>query len=487
MILVMSFSLRMTFLHEPFERDEGFYAYIGQVILHGDIPYRDAIDIKPPAVFYINAVAISLFGNTSEGIRLFTACYSLFTVVAVFLCASDCRGERAGLLAALVYGIYSSAPYIHGSSSNTEVFLALPLVLSAWLFLKWLDSGKQRHLVLSGFCGAAAMLIKPVALTLVVLVSIFLCLHRSSRNNFRVLVRNQACFFAPALVLAVFVIGYFYSHDALEDFLYWTVQFTGTRYRTAGFPGPRFLTVVDYLSWELLLPILVATPTAVWLLARGRGVKSVFVVMMLPAACIAVCLPGKFFPHYFLLLLPPLAILTGIGLSILMEKVNRMNLFILFSVAFVFLCTVLHEYPLYFDFTPEEISMKKYGPVFKDSVTIARYLKAGTSPGDYIFQWGFEPELYFLAERRSPVSILSSIFVGWSEDPAEACRKMTDGIKRKKPKYIIIQPRWAKYTGEAEINEILAADYQFERKLAYASLFRRKDSLLPGRSQSGGL
>ena len=72
-IIAAAFSLRMVFLHEPLERDEGLYAYIGQEILRGNLPYRDAMDQKPPGIHYIYSTIITAFGATPEGIRIGTA------------------------------------------------------------------------------------------------------------------------------------------------------------------------------------------------------------------------------------------------------------------------------------------------------------------------------------------------------------------------------------------------------------------------------
>ena len=49
-------------------RDYGFYVYIGDQILHGKLPYRDAWESKPPAIFYLNAVALWLGRGSRWGI-----------------------------------------------------------------------------------------------------------------------------------------------------------------------------------------------------------------------------------------------------------------------------------------------------------------------------------------------------------------------------------------------------------------------------------
>lgn len=39
-------------------RDYGFYIYIGREIARGNLPYETAWDSKPPAIFYLNALAL---------------------------------------------------------------------------------------------------------------------------------------------------------------------------------------------------------------------------------------------------------------------------------------------------------------------------------------------------------------------------------------------------------------------------------------------
>ncbi len=49
-------------------RDYGFYVYIGDQIVHGKLPYRDAWESKPPAIFYVNAVGLWLGRGSRWGV-----------------------------------------------------------------------------------------------------------------------------------------------------------------------------------------------------------------------------------------------------------------------------------------------------------------------------------------------------------------------------------------------------------------------------------
>src|SRR4026208_2129274 len=49
-------------------RDYGFYVYIGDQIVHGKLPYRDAWESKPPAIFYVNAIGLGVGGGSRGGV-----------------------------------------------------------------------------------------------------------------------------------------------------------------------------------------------------------------------------------------------------------------------------------------------------------------------------------------------------------------------------------------------------------------------------------
>ncbi|MBI5078715.1 glycosyltransferase family 39 protein, partial [Candidatus Saganbacteria bacterium] len=135
-ILLTQFTLRVPFLQEPLERDEGLYGYMGQRILAGELPYRDVFDHKPPAVYYIYAGIIKVFGSSLFSIRAAAAVYSLFTTAAIFGVGFLLMGLNGGLLSAFLYALFSGGPLIQGASANTEAFMVLPMVLALWCFLR---------------------------------------------------------------------------------------------------------------------------------------------------------------------------------------------------------------------------------------------------------------------------------------------------------------------------------------------------------------
>jgi len=463
----------MAFLHEPFERDEGVYAYIGQEILRGEIPYRDTLDIKPPGVFYLYATGIALFGETTESIRLFTAFYALLTIISVYLVARRLRGGVAALCAALIYSAYSTLPHLYGSSSNTEVFLVLPLVLSSYFFLK-IDSPRRNfYLMLSGFCSACAMLVKTVAIAQVLLLLLLLLVPLLGERKLKAAVSDFFFFTVPMLLIAGGTMAYFAAKGAFEELFYWNVIFPRT-YMHSDLRGPNWFLVFAYLFIDIFPLFAIGVPSTIWIYLKTGNKDHLLVLLSIVAAFVAVILPGKLFPHYFILLLPPLAIAAGMGLGEVVGRSDGASRFASLLLFVLLLFPVQKYYRYYFVYSPEEVSTKKYGPVFVKSYQLAEYIRENTLASDYIYQWGMSSELYFLSGRRSPNKFTSNYMLQWSPSPRLEVKVMTESIGRKKPKFIYIDRYWADTLGYDELMQLVAKDYSLDRKDGYGSLYRRR-------------
>ena len=63
-IFGLVFAIRIRLLGIPLERDEGEYAYAGQLMLQGIPPYKLAYNMKFPGTYAAYAVIMSIFGQT---------------------------------------------------------------------------------------------------------------------------------------------------------------------------------------------------------------------------------------------------------------------------------------------------------------------------------------------------------------------------------------------------------------------------------------
>lgn len=114
--------------------DTSTFTYVGRTIVEGGMPYRDAWDVKGPAIFYVYAVPVALFGTNTVALRAFDILWQLATAMVVFVIAVRIYGRsEIGLLAGVLYLLaYYSESY--WNMGQPDGFLTLPLALSVvWL------------------------------------------------------------------------------------------------------------------------------------------------------------------------------------------------------------------------------------------------------------------------------------------------------------------------------------------------------------------
>ena len=76
LVLLLTSFVRLRLADGPLERDEGEYAYAGQLILQGVPPYTLAYNMKFPGTYYAYSAILAVFGETPWGIRAGLLCIS---------------------------------------------------------------------------------------------------------------------------------------------------------------------------------------------------------------------------------------------------------------------------------------------------------------------------------------------------------------------------------------------------------------------------
>src|SRR5450830_359041 len=70
LVVILCIYVRFRLLSVPLERDEGEFAYFGQLMLKGIPPFADAYSMKLPGIYGMYALIMSLFGQTAQGVHL---------------------------------------------------------------------------------------------------------------------------------------------------------------------------------------------------------------------------------------------------------------------------------------------------------------------------------------------------------------------------------------------------------------------------------
>src|SRR6516162_5472510 len=134
--VIIIFAIRFHLRHMPLERDEGEYAYAGQLILHGVAPYKEAYNMKLPGTYAAYALLMAVFGESPAGIHFGLALVNAFSIILIFLVGRRLLDDAAGAVAAVVFGLVSTSPAVLGLAGHATHFVVLPALAGMLLLLK---------------------------------------------------------------------------------------------------------------------------------------------------------------------------------------------------------------------------------------------------------------------------------------------------------------------------------------------------------------
>lgn len=330
---------------EPLDCDEAAYAYIGHRLLRGDVMYRDLTENKPPLGYWLYALAMMIGGYNELSIRLLPIPAVLLSIALVWWIGWRLAGSLAACLAAGLFALLSTDPYLFGNGSNLEHFMNLFSVASlALLILAW-SRNCRWPIVAAGVCLGAATLVKQVAIlpALVYLAALAPRRRGDSSDHERTAWRERGgdiIAMGLGLMLAVGLAAGILLAQGAGAAAYEDIMQYGRALATDTLPEPgapsglvRWLTgnadpsgqlpwpfgSTTYLvwwgtgSWPLWLA---AIPATVYLLfAPSSSASRRLVAAWTIAASLQVVLPGLFWQHYYLLPTPGIALVVATALA----------------------------------------------------------------------------------------------------------------------------------------------------------------------------
>jgi len=251
------------------------------------------------------------------------------------------------------------------------------------------------------------------------------------------------------------MIAYLYQKGALNGFIFWNIagnyQYVSEGSTNIKLARQLLTRVLPYVASTALIWVL-ATIGSIRLFFRGHTLNSELsvcprqewlIVLWFVLSIIPVSTGFRFYGHYFLLLLPPMAILA----SPVIENIWRENRVWLKRVSLVAILlpaigfTVARFYIADIHAKVGEDNIENYKP-------LASYVKEHTAPDDRVLAWGYAPLVYWYSERLPATRFFwSDLLTGrvpgtkGGETGAKVDPKMWEmffnDIERHKPAYII--------------------------------------------------
>src|ERR1035437_2228674 len=412
LLVILLFALIRFHLRQcTLERDEGEYAYAGQLMLQGIPPYQLAYSMKLPGTFAAYSVILALFGQTPGGIHLGLLLVNAATTFLVFLLARRLFGQLAGLVAAASYAVLSTSPSVVGFAGHATHFVVLFAVAGMLLLLMAVETKRVWLFFGSGVLLGLAFLMKQPGILFAVFGGLYLAKseYRDGRLDWRALApKAGALVLGTVLPFAVTCLALF-AAGSFQKFWFWTFEYSREYASIIGLAEGAYNFRVS--AGQAVKPAWIWAIAGVGLTALGWNHKARaqgwFLAGFFLFSCVAVC-PGFYFrQHYFILMLPAIALLAGIAVSSvrrrLFEGRHRAWSFVLvlvFLVAFADSIFLQREY--FFTTDPLTACQTVYGAnPFPEALQVGEYLKSHASPGARIAVLGSEPEIYFYANRHS--------------------------------------------------------------------------------------
>lgn len=435
---VIFFFLRLPSLFEPYwYSDEGIYQVIGFGLAHGRGLYTGVWDNKPPLLYVIYGL---LDGNQFKA-KLASLIFGLLTIIAFYFVTKYVLNKRKAVyLATAVFALLFGLPILEGNIANAENFLLLPLLLGALILLKPASYENRKALFAGGILLSLGFLFKVVAVfDAVALTSFLFILHFKNKKQIVKQLKNLLPLAYGFLLPVLLVSLYFLFAGSLVPYL--KASFT----QNVGYVG---VNNNLFIPDGLLLVKAVILVLTVFLLFTKRGklpTHLLFIFLWLAFELFDSFFSQRGFTHYLLLSLPSFSLLIG---AIVQDKARRLTLLILAlfvlwlaGTNFIIYQPVISYYTNFISFITNHESTTSYRSFFDPNTpkryAVADFIINNTKPGDNVFVWTNNPEIYRLAQKLPPGRFSAAYHITAS---GQTISETAKALKKVNPKYIIITP-----------------------------------------------
>jgi hypothetical protein len=141
--------------------DAGTLAYMADRVLHGQVPYRDFIEVYTGGLTYLNALAFRLFGESLFSLRVPLFLFFLGWVPSVYWIARRFVSPLTAGAVTLLAVAWSVPNYPEAMPSWYNLFFATWGVLALF---RYTETERRRWLWIAGICAGLSFLVKIVAL-----------------------------------------------------------------------------------------------------------------------------------------------------------------------------------------------------------------------------------------------------------------------------------------------------------------------------------
>src|SRR5438552_3445980 len=370
------------------------YSVVANEIVDGGRPYIDAVERKPPLLFWTYAAIFKVAGEFNwKALHVVAIVWTLCAMAGLYLVGRELFDRKTGLIAAFFYGVFQPWLTWKNLSFDSEMLMNLPIIWAWAIAFRRSSSRLRPELFAAGvLLGAAFLLKQPAAIATVPRV-IYLLLpsYRVRRSLTRMNSIIQAAMLTTGFFLALGLVTIvLWKQGILHDAFYWTI---------ADHDVPHVFwqkgIVITLTFLGVCLPLVIGAmmvcrdKKGIWV---GRAAERTALFGLLAASAIGAAAGARFYPHYYVQLIPPLALLAAPYYARLWSRMMQPPHWLLRPrVTYAWLAVTIIAF-----------SIKHWTGLAPRLVPseAGRYLCTHSSPDDRIFIWGQTPEIYLDAHRR---------------------------------------------------------------------------------------
>jgi hypothetical protein len=439
--------VRIRLLGIPLERDEGEYAYGGQLLLQGIPPYKLAYSMKFPGTYVAYAMMMFLFGQTTTAIHLGLLLVNIATSVLIFFIGKRLLNSRAGITSAVSYAVLSLSPSVLGFAGHATHFVVLPVLGGAFLLLNQQNRLGMGPPLLSGLLMGLGLLVKQPALFFLLFAAAYLFLTdirvgvALTKTVLRILVFGGGA----VIPLTITFLSLFYA-GVFPKFWFWTIHYAheyGTLVSVSAAPQIFLHSAREAIGPNWPLWVLAGVGLLTCPMSKLTARSTSFLLGLFISSILALC-PGFYFrPHYFILLLPVVALFVGVAVNnislILRRQVSAIRFCSFLLLALCVASLVFSQRDLFFRSSPAEAAHTIYfGNPFPETIKVADYIRSHTGSSDVIGVLGSEPQIYFYSHRHSATGYIYTYPLMEAQRYAREMQgEMIHEIELTQPKYLV--------------------------------------------------
>lgn len=388
-------------------RDYGFYVYIGDQIVHGKLPYRDAWESKPPAIFYVNAIGLWLGRGSRWGVWIIELIALLAAATFSFTTIRKLWGIWPAL-AGLTLWLIGLDLTLQGGNLTEEYPLALHF-LSIVLFIKLIEMPKHTlYNILLGLAFGISFLFRPnnavfeaVIIITLLLIQVF---HRDLKSMFQQILWVSIGVLIPLLLTIIYFWSQGLVRELFEASLLYNLTYSTTSI-TSGSPLLIGFSTFGWIAWIAAAGYLVA-------LQRALKTRAPIYFLLLIGSPMIIYLsdPAKrAYAHYFINWLPFIGLFGGLVVHMLTARLST-RIKESSASTLIALTTALLSACIFFFASGRGAEYRKAIERIFDRASIgvevrsraAAYVQNHTQPDDLVLFWAAMPGENFMSQRASP-------------------------------------------------------------------------------------